>query len=149
MSYIFHRSSRERQVNVEISRCSILFFFFRCMDFYIRGNNNWPHETFFSNIWHKVCPESSPFSLWYGVMEYLEKLFLCLILKQSKLGWSAVDYLLLLKAFFIIKWWSIICLEWNSLISLVSLFEVFFMRSIKPEVVKASYLKDWQQVSLK
>lgn len=28
MSYIFHRSSRERQVNVEISRCSILFFFF-------------------------------------------------------------------------------------------------------------------------
>ena len=130
-SYIFHRSSRDRQINVEISRCSILFFFFFwCMDFYIRGNN-WPHETFFSNIWCKVCPKSSPFSLWYGAMEYLEKLFLCLILKQSKLGWSAVDYLLLLKAFFIIKRWNIICLEWNSLISLVSPFEGFFHEVFK------------------
>ena len=27
-SYIFHRSSRDRQINVENSRCSILFFFF-------------------------------------------------------------------------------------------------------------------------
>ena len=72
-----------------------------------------------------------------------------MILKQSKLGWNTTDYLLSLKALFIIKRWNIICLEWNSLISLVSPFEGFFMRSLKPEVVKASYLKGWQQASLK